>query len=466
MPSALPASPPRVFLDGLNLALAEGTGVATYARNLSLALGRLGYRVGVLYGTRAAPSRDPQLREIAFFDQRKGRPDPDWVWFLRHLRRTLTAPRGDRAAAIPVTGSVVTTALRDRLPACDEVHNAQDVFRYAIPHFDVFGKTRAVRVGPAPALMHWTYPMALRVPGARNIVTIHDLVPLRLPFTTLDNKRRHLRLVRALARQADHVVTVSEASRRDIVDLLGVPEDRVTNTYQAVTVPAALATAPLPAVQAEIAGAFGLEPGGFFLFVGAIEPKKNVARMLSAYLASGVAGPLVLVGKRAWQAEEELAQLFPALETQVHDHLRYALRDGPMLRPRQRVLRLDHVPYRTLIGLMRCAKALLFPSLYEGFGLPALEAMLLGTPVITANTASMPEVVGDAAIQVDPYDVGALAAAIRAVDADATLRARLAAAGPVQAARFSPDAYAARLGALYGALGVPPPDPIRQGAEA
>jgi len=460
------ASPPRVFLDGLNLALPEGTGVATYARNLSLALGRLGYRVGVLYGTRAAPSRDEQLREVAFFDQRKGRADPDWVWFLRHLRRTLTAPRGDRAVPIPVTGRVVTAGLRDRLPACDDIHNAQDIFRYAIPHFDLFRQLRAVHVAPAPALMHWTYPVALRVPGARNIVTIHDLVPLRLPFTTLDNKRRHLRLARALVREADHIVTVSEASRRDIIELLGVPEERVTNTHQAVTVPPALAAEPLMAVQAEIRGAFGLEAGQFFLFVGAIEPKKNVARLLSAYLASGVAGPLVLVGKRAWHAEEELAQLFPALETQVHDHLRYALQDGPVLRPRQRVLRLDHVPYRTLVGLMRSARALLFPSLYEGFGLPALEAMLLGTPVITSNTASMPEVVGDAAIQVDPYDIGALAAAIRAVDSDSALRTRLAAAGPVQAARFSPDAYATRLGTLYAALGVPPPHPARQGAEA
>ena len=106
------------------------------------------------------------------------------------------------------------------------------------------------------------------------------------------------------------------------------------------------------------------------------------------------------------------------------------------------------------MNLIRGARAVLFPSLYEGFGLPALEAMLLGTPVVTSNTASMPEVVGDAAITVDPYDVSALVRAIQAVDGDPELRARLAAAGPRRAAQFSPERYAARLEALYGRLGL------------
>ena len=97
------------------------------------------------------------------------------------------------------------------------------------------------------------------------------------------------------------------------------------------------------------------------------------------------------------------------------------------------------------MNLIRGARAVLFPSLYEGFGLPALEAMLLGTPVITSNTASMPEVVGDAALTVDPYDISALVGAIQAMDRDPALRARLAAAGPVRAALFSPERYAERL---------------------
>jgi glycosyltransferase involved in cell wall biosynthesis len=92
----------------------------------------------------------------------------------------------------------------------------------------------------------------------------------------------------------------------------------------------------------------------------------------------------------------------------------------------------------------------LFPSLYEGFGLPALESMLLGTPVLTSNTASMPEVVGNAALQIDPYDTRAMVEGIRALDSDADLRGRLAEAGPIRAQEFSPERYQARLADVYG----------------
>ncbi|MBL6453860.1 glycosyltransferase family 4 protein [Belnapia sp. T6] len=441
-------SAPRIFLDGYNLALGQGTGVATYARNLSFGLGALGYEVGVLYGTRAAPSINPLLREIAFFDERVGEP-PRWLVLLRRLRRMMRAPWGELAAPVPITGQVIATTFRDRLPHFDEIWNTQDLFQQAHAHFRVFGRELRVTIPERPRLMHWTYPLPLRIPGARNIYTLHDLVPLRLPYTTLDNKRRYFRLNRRLGRRAAHIVTVSEASKRDIVSLLGVPEERVTNTYQAVDIPRKFTDVPMETVAAEIRGSFGLEAGGYWLFFGAIEPKKNVGRMIQAFLASGVEGPLVIVGKKAWKSEEELRLMFD-------DHIRYLVQEGMTLRTRHKIILLDYAPFRLLVNLIRGARAVLFPSLYEGFGLPALESMLLGTPVITSNTASMPEVVGDAALTVDPYDISALVGAIQAVDGDAGLRGRLAEAGPRRAALFSPDRYAERLGALYARLGVPP----------
>ncbi len=114
----------------------------------------------------------------------------------------------------------------------------------------------------------------------------------------------------------------------------------------------------------------------------------------------------------------------------------------------------DYASFPLLVSLIRGAKAVLFPSLYEGFGLPALEAMLLGTPVMTSNTSSMPEVVGEAAIKVDPYDIRAMVDAIRALDADAELRGRLSEYGPRQASLFSPERYQVRLRDTYARLGV------------
>jgi len=254
----------------------------------------------------------------------------------------LRAPFGELAVPVPITGKVVTATFRDRLPHFDEIWNTQDLFQQAAAHQRFFSGRLAVTIPNQPKLMHWTYPLALRVRGARNIYTMHDLVPLRLPYTTLDNKRRYFRLARMLARDADHIVTVSDASKRDIMSLLGLPEERVTNTYQAVDIPKKLRDVPMPQVQAEIDGSFGLEAGKYWMFFGAIEPKKNVGRLIQAYLASGVPGPLVIVGKKAWKSEDELRLLYD-------DHVKYLVQEGSILRTRHRIMMLDYVPFRLLV---------------------------------------------------------------------------------------------------------------------
>jgi glycosyltransferase involved in cell wall biosynthesis len=440
--------PPRIFIDGYNLSLEQGTGVATYARNLSFCLRDLGAEVGVLYGTKTSTiSFTPLIREIAFFDPMVGRPSKP-VDMMNGIRRALRTPLGEIATQVPITGRVVRDTFRNRLPHFDHIWNVQNLFEAQRLHFRLYRTRMSVHFRRPPQVMHWTYPLALRARGARNVYTMHDLVPLRLPYTTLDNKRNYYRLVRRLGRRADHIITVSEASKRDIVGLLGVPEDRVTNTYQAVDIPRHHASKPIGDVQAEIEGTFGLGYRRYFLFFGAIEPKKNVGRLIEAYLASGVTDPLVIVGKRAWKSEEELRLL------SENEHVRYLLTRDGRTETRYRVQQVDYAPFPLLVSLIRGAKAVLFPSLYEGFGLPALEAMLLGTPVMTSNTSSMPEVVGEAAIKVDPYDVRAMVEAIRALDTDAGLRGRLAEVGPKQASLFSPERYQERVREAYARVDV------------
>jgi glycosyltransferase involved in cell wall biosynthesis len=440
--------PPRVFIDGFNLSLTQGTGVATYARNLSFCLRDLGAEVGVLYGTKSSTiSMNSLIREIAFFDPLVGRPSK-LVEAIMVARRALTTPLGEIATQVPISGRVVRETFRSRLPHFDHIWNVQSLFDLQRLHFNLYYHRMSVHFRNPPQLMHWTYPLALKVRGAKNIYTMHDLVPLRLPYTTLDNKRKYFRLSRQLARRSDHIVTVSEASKRDIVSLLGIPEDRVSNTYQSVDIPARYAQKPIADVKTEVEGTYGLGFQKYFLFFGAIEPKKNVGRMIEAYLASGVTDPLVIVGKKAWKSDEELRLLFE------NEHVRYLLTQNGVTQTRHRVQLVDYASFPLLVSLIRGAKAVLFPSLYEGFGLPALEAMLLGTPVMTSNTSSMPEVVGDAAIKIDPYDVRAMVDAIRQLDSDAALRGRLAEAGPQQASLFSPERYQMRLRDVYARLGV------------
>ncbi|MDO9499502.1 glycosyltransferase family 1 protein [Falsiroseomonas sp.] len=445
---------PRIAIDGYNLALDQGTGVATYARNLSHRLGALGAEVGVLYGQRGSTGQDELLREVTLYDARPRAPS----WLKRAFADAILGVKmttyGAAAKRVPLTDRVIRQGLESRLPHADTLWNAPELFRTAVQSFGLKNRMGLVRLPERQDVMHWTYPLPLRAEGTKNIYTIHDLVPLRMPYATLDVKRRYLGTCRAIAMHADHIVTVSEASKRDIINLLGVPAEKISNTYQSVEIPDRLVRKPENLARAEVKGAFGLDWGEYWLFFGAIEPKKNVGRLIEAYLASGSTKPLVICGKQAWQMRQELGLIY-------EDDIRMMSEPGPIdgvqslvRKLRDRVILLDYAPFRLLVSLIRGARAMLFPSLYEGFGLPALEAMLLGTPVMTSTTSSLPEVVGDAALTVDPYDTRAMAEAIQALDGDETLRLSLAAKGPVQAALFDGAHYEKRLTEMYARIGI------------
>jgi glycosyltransferase involved in cell wall biosynthesis len=433
---------PFVMIDGFNLGLEKGTGVATYARNLSFALRDLACDVGVLYGGRFTAAQDPLLQEVLFFDSES--PMGRWSEVQRRLGKVLTPP-SSTAFEVPVTGTVVADPFLSRLPHYDSIWNVPDIYQKASVQFELLRLINQVRLSRDVDIFHWTYPLPLRIKGAPNIYTIHDLVPLRLPYTTLDKKAKYLRLVKWICSKADHIVTVSESSKRDIVDLLGVAPEKITNTYEAVSIPAQFRDKPEDIVRREVEGTFGLTYKDYFLFFGSIEPKKNIGRMIQGYLTSGVTAPLVIVGAQSWKSEQEL-QLLDAQE------MRKELRPGQRRRKGGTIVKLEYAPFALLVSLIRGAKAVLFPSLYEGFGLPVLESMTLGTPVLTSRTSSIPEIAGDAALMIDPYDPRAIAEGIQALATNDALCAELSRKGLEQAERFSERAYVERLHGVYDSV--------------
>ncbi len=428
--------PLRIMIDGFNLALPRGTGVSTYAYNLALAAQGLGYEVSGLYGARAPFNK--RLREIMFYESLGNEhvtraPKigmPAWFSELTMLART------KRSREIPINGSVISDQFAYRLPAFDKIYTSPDLFDLATRHFKRFGTFLRVKVENTPDIMHWTYPLPVTLVGAKNIYTLHDLVPLRLPFASLDNKRHYYKLIRACLRKADHICTVSDVSADDIRKLFPAEAGKITNTYQAVRMPPAVLEASDKDVELTVRNIFNLPYKGYFMFFGAIEPKKNVARLIEAYLSTSTNAPLVLVGSRAWGSEVEL-RLLQKDEVQ------------PLKATFRNIRRIDYLPRNLLMRLVRGAKAVVFPSLYEGFGLPALEAMMLGTPVITSNSSSLPEVVGDAAMTVDPYKPFEISRALQRIDTDADLRSQLSEAGKAQAAKYGMEAYQDRLHAMY-----------------
>lgn len=434
-----------VCIDGFNLALAQGSGIATYGRNLLQNAHDIGLGTQVLYGPKTPKKKSSVLDEASLVDAERVPTKPSRKEKAVRMRRTFLSRFGRTAHPILPTGEVIWPMRSGGRPVADYFWASQDLYFHAQRCFQTYNAETGVTFrptteAPRPDVMHWTCPLPLHAKGVPNIYTFHDLIPLRLPHATLDDKSVFMNLCREAVRRADHIAVVSETTRQDVIRILGVAEDRVTNTYQAVSVPPHLTARPDAEIETELAGVFNLPWKGYFLHFGAVEPKKNLGRVVEAYLASGTSTPLVLIGGRAWLDEPETALL------------RQIKQDGGP--NAERIRQYDYMPFSMLISLIRGAKATLFPSLYEGFGLPVLESMALSTAVLTSTGGSLPEVAGEAAILVDPYDVQAMTRGIKALDQDEALRAHFEKAGKGQAAKFSPAAYQERLKTLYQKVGV------------
>jgi glycosyltransferase involved in cell wall biosynthesis len=257
--------------------------------------------------------------------------------------------------------------------------------------------------------------------SCRAVVTIHDVAFLRFPGLLTAEGQRYYGQINHAVRSAERIIAVSQSTKRDLVALTGADERKITVIYEAAG--PLFHPADAEHIQA-IRQRYGID-GDYILFVSTIEPRKNIPFLLEAYArmkdtwkGSGAVPRLVLAGKKGWLYENIFA---------VWQEL--GLGDA--------VLCTGAVPPDDLPGLYSGALFFVLPSLYEGFGLPVLEAMSCGAPVITTKTSSLPEVAGDAAILIDSQDIVGLASAMLRLCQDSALRQEMSARGLAQAARFS-----------------------------
>lgn len=254
---------------------------------------------------------------------------------------------------------------------------------------------------------------------AKSVITMHDLAFLKYPRLLTRDSARYYGQVDLAARQADHIIAVSESTKRDTVQLLGVPESKITVIHEAAH--------PLftPITNADVLARTREHyrlPQDFVLFVSTVEPRKNLPTLLRAfrrlrdnYKSEAV---LAIAGNRGWLFEE-VDQIVAQLK--LGDAVRF----------------LGGVPNEELVYLYNAAKLFVFPSFYEGFGLPPLEAMACGTPVIVSNVSSLPEVVGDAGMLIAPEDVEGLTVAMWRVLSDEKLQREMREKGLKRAQTFS-----------------------------
>ena len=265
---------------------------------------------------------------------------------------------------------------------------------------------------------HYVLPPLLR---CRSVVTIHDCIHLMFP-QYLPSRFAYVYAKASMwsaSRKANKILTVSEASKRDILRFFDVPPEKVVVVYNAID---ERFLAPADPERMDLVRQRYQLDHPFVLYVGNIKPHKNIERLIDAFGRARSQCPedlkLIIIG-------DELSK-YPALRQSVHKH-----------KLDKHVRFLGFQPMETLAAFYRLARAFVFPSLYEGFGLPPLEAMACGAPVVTSNVSSLPEIAGGAALLIDPYDADAIANGITQAVNDEALRQDLIARGRERARSFS-----------------------------
>jgi glycosyltransferase involved in cell wall biosynthesis len=270
-----------------------------------------------------------------------------------------------------------------------------------------------------PELCHFTNSIAPLATSCPFVVTVHDMSLFRYPgLQPLKSLLLVRTIVRAVARRARAVIAVSHSARRDILSQMpGLPPENVHVVYEAAA-PEYRVIGDGAALE-RVRRTYGLyDP--FILHVGTIEPRKNLERLVEAFhlmRRRGRRERLVLAGQLGWKYDALLRQIDASGDSGA-------------------ITLLGYVPHDDLPALYNLARVVAFPSLYEGFGLPILESMACGTPVVTANRSSTAELSGDAAVQVDPEDAEALAEGLAGLLGDQALREQLRARGLARAAQF------------------------------
>ena len=376
----------RIVVDGQPL-LVTLAGVGHYTRQLVRAVARL----------------DPRHRYTLLM------PRPMRIWSRRRMRTpTFAEPNVDVALA-GWTASLRARMAR-RLGRPISLGRVVDH-----PPGDVFHAPNNV------------FPYRLR--ARRHVLTVHDVTLCLFPEWHPPRRLAEMApLVRPSIMGADHVITPSEATRTDVLKLLPIDPERVSVIPHGVD--PAFAPRSVAEIEAGVAP-FGLRRGEYLLSLATVEPRKNVLRTLEALERTPPeVGPLAVAGGPGWNDVDIVAAL-------------------ARLEAAGRVRRLGYVPDEARPALIGGARAFVYPSLYEGFGLPPLDALACGTPVLTSNVSSLPEVVGDAAILVDPRDVRAIADGLVRLWHDDGLRGELRARGLARAREFSWERTARLTLAVY-----------------
>ena len=430
----------KIMIDGHNLGLKEPTGIGVYASNLACCLNKMEHDVSILYSMKTRSSRFPN--NVSFFQKLalEGESPSSGLsnliyqglpYYVSYFLR-----QGVRPKRIQTEFEILNKSLSRKLPENTTPYNLAQIYRTSQAFSALTGKSIPLGVPygiDKLDVFHSTLPLPISKGAFKKVVTLHDLIPIKLPHSTAINLKHYAKIIKASLQDADIIFSVSEQTKKDAIEIFGIDEEKIYVTFQASVIPPSIKDMSDTEIQVTL-DLYNLKKMKYFIFYGAIEPKKNVLRLLQAFVKSNTDCKLVVLGKNGWLFDQEEA------------FFRKALYNKEL---REKIVRVEYSHFIEVMTLLKGARALVFPSLYEGFGLPVLEAMQIGTPVITSNQGSLPEIAGDAAHFVDPYSISDIKNAIEKYSSNSKQLHNMTLSGYRQSEKFNEKEYKKKLSLGY-----------------
>ncbi|TNH06231.1 glycosyltransferase family 4 protein [Testudinibacter sp. TR-2022] len=437
----------KIMIDGHNLGLKEFTGIGVYASNLATNLQTLGHDISILYSMYSGSEKFPEniefYQKLATEGEAASSGILKWAYHGFPYYLSQLFGKGLTPKKVQTNIQLINQGLNRKIPNGATPYNLPHFFRVSQAFSAISAKNLNVNLTGMDVL-HLTLPLPISARGVKKVVTVHDLIPLKLPLSTSVNISHYANILKSSLKDADLIFTVSNQSKLDLIEIMNIPDEKIHVTYQSSFIPNNLLNLPQERIETVLEN-YNLKYKKYFIFYGAVEPKKNVLRLLQAFSKANTDCKLVVLGKNGWLYEQE-EKFFDAQRYNQKYNQDAEKRFNP------KIIRIPYSDFSEMMTLLKGANSLIFPSLYEGFGLPVLEAMQMGIPVITSNTSCLPEVAGNAAFYVDPYSIDDIINAIETLSSDNALLSKLSSLGLEQAQNFSEEKYQENLAAGYNLL--------------
>jgi glycosyltransferase involved in cell wall biosynthesis len=419
----------KIAIDAFNLGLKDGTGLASYAKHLSFMLNNAGHEVYPIFGLQGI-NKNKRYSWTEFIQKLTIKGEEGGVSYEKFILDLIkgfpTHIKGSAFDSFEISdnSNIISILSNDRLPAYKKIINSPGIYKKVEAYSHITGRPSFISTPVKMDIFHATSPIPLKLKNTKKVITVHDTIPLSLPDSSPISLKNYSNLMNASLKDVSAIFVISEFSKRDLLEHFRVSEEKIFIAHNVAEISQSIKNIDQNIIEAFLWNNHKLKYKEYFIFYGAIEPKKNVERILQAFTIAKTDYPIVIAGKDGWLFDD------------VNKFLNSVWERGF---GKEKFIRIPYLRYQNLMMLLKGARGLVFPSLYEGFGLPVLEAMQMGCPVITSNTTSLPEVGGDAVHYVDPFDIADIASAINKFTEDQEYLDNLIIKGIKQSENFSPE---------------------------